>query len=102
MDFSFDCVNYRRQTPAELNVSHVNSWWRLEPDLFEIHTKPDFAIGQRALLIRTPQGNFLWDCIALIDDATVELIKGVGGLAGIAISHGLDPTLTLVANSVAG
>ncbi len=29
----------------------------------------------------------LWDCIALIDEATVELIKGLGGLAGIAISH---------------
>ena len=74
-------------TPAELGASHVNSWRLLEPDLFEIHTQPDFAIGQRALLVRTPTGNFLWDCIALIDDATVELIKGLGGLTGIAISH---------------
>ena len=55
--------------------------------MFEIYTQPDFAIAQRALLIRTPAGNFLWDCIALIDDATVDLIKGLGGLAGIAISH---------------
>ena len=74
-------------TPDELSASHVNTWRRLEPDLFEIHTQPDFAITQRALLVRTPAGNFLWDCIALIDDATVELIKGLGGLAGIAISH---------------
>ena len=74
-------------TPEALNASHVNLWRLLEPDLFEIHTQPDFAIGQRALLVRTAAGNFLWDCIALIDDATVALIKGLGGLAGIAISH---------------
>ncbi len=74
-------------TPDALAARHLNTWRLLEPDLFEIHTTPDFAIGQRALLVRTPAGNFLWDCIALIDDATVELINGLGGLAGIAISH---------------
>ncbi len=74
-------------TPDELSANHVNTWRLLEPDLFEIHTAPHFAIGQRALLLRTPAGNILWDCIALIDEATVELIRGLGGLAGIAISH---------------
>jgi len=74
-------------TPDRLSTDHVNAWRRLEPNLFEIHTQPDFAIGQRALLVRTPTGNYLWDCIALIDDATIDLIKGLGGLAGIAISH---------------
>lgn len=74
-------------TREELAASHVNTWRLLEPDLFEIHTQPDFAIGQRALLVRTPAGNYLWDCIALIDDATAELIRGLGGLKGIAISH---------------
>jgi hypothetical protein len=29
----------------------------------------------------------LWDCIALIDDATVDLLKGLGGVTAIAISH---------------
>jgi hypothetical protein len=48
---------------------------------------PTFAIGQRALLIRTPNGNVLWDCISLIDDATITAIKAMGGLAAIAISH---------------
>jgi len=74
-------------TPNALSAEHVNAWRQLEPNLFEIHTQPDFAIGQRALLIQTPGGNYLWDCIALIDDATIELIKGLGGLAGIAVSH---------------
>jgi hypothetical protein len=29
----------------------------------------------------------LWDCISLLDEATVTLIKGLGGLQAIAISH---------------
>ena len=48
--------------------------------------QPAFAIGQRALLLRTAGGNVLWDCIAL-DAATVTLIKGLGGIKAIAISH---------------
>ena len=48
---------------------------------------PHYAIGQRALLVRTPQGNVLWDCIALLDQATIDIVKGLGGLIGIAISH---------------
>ena len=41
----------------------------------------------RCKLIRTPAGNYLWDCITVLDPATVEVVKGLGGLAGIAISH---------------
>ena len=74
-------------TPARLASRHVNGWRELETDLFEILTYPNFAIGQRALLLRTPEGNILWDCIALLDDATVALIRGLGGLRTIAISH---------------
>src|SRR6202012_3220171 len=52
-------------TPARLSASHANAWRHLEPDLLEINTAPTFAIGQRALLLRTPHGNILWDCISL-------------------------------------
>jgi hypothetical protein len=52
-----------------------------------IETTPGFGIGQRAILARTPTGNVLWDCIALIDDATVDLLQGLGGVMAIAISH---------------
>jgi hypothetical protein len=74
-------------TPVKLAGGHVNAWRRLETDLFEIHTHPAFGIGQRALLLRTPQGNILWDCIALLDDATEALVRALGGLKAIAISH---------------
>jgi hypothetical protein len=74
-------------TLDELRRSSSNAWRVLEPGLYEIVTTPAFAIGQRAQLLRTPAGNILWDCIALIDGATVELINAMGGIKAIAISH---------------
>jgi hypothetical protein len=35
----------------------------------------------------TPDGNILWDCISLLDEATVDIINALGGLKAIAISH---------------
>jgi hypothetical protein len=39
------------------------------------------------LLVITPAGNIFWDCIALINEPTVEFIKSKGGLNAIAFSH---------------
>ena len=74
-------------TLGALAASRFNGWREHEPGVIGIGTQPSFAIGQRALLICTPHGNVLWDCISLIDAATVTLIKGLGGLEAIAISH---------------
>jgi len=74
-------------TLEQLRARHRNTWQEYEPGLLGIGTVPDFAIGQRALLLRTAHGNFLWDCISLLDLATIELIRSLGGLCGIAISH---------------
>lgn len=74
-------------TLATLQGSHTNGWRRHEPGLYGIGTFPAFAIGQRALLLQTPAGNVLWDCITLIDEATVDLVRALGGIAAIAISH---------------
>ncbi len=74
-------------TLAALRSSHANAVRLEDPDIYGIGTKPDFAIAQRALLIRAPGGNILWDCISLLDDATSEIVRAFGGLAAIAISH---------------
>ena len=55
--------------------------------LWGIHTQPEFAIGQRALLLQTHSGGVLWDCVSLIDDSTIELVRTLGGVSAIAISH---------------
>lgn len=74
-------------TLERLRTRHRNAWESYEPGLLGIGSTPEFAIGQRALLLRTDEGNFLWDCISLLDDATGALIRSLGGLQGIAISH---------------
>jgi hypothetical protein len=90
------CEDERQYVPASgqgwttleaLRITHGNAWRQLAPDLLAVQTAPAFGIGQRALLLRTPAGNLLWDCIVLLDAATETLIRALGGLAGIAISH---------------
>jgi glyoxylase-like metal-dependent hydrolase (beta-lactamase superfamily II) len=90
------CEDVRQYVPAsgqewttltELRAAHRNLWECFEPGLFGIGTSPEFAIGQRALFLRTSEGNFLWDCISLLDSATVDLLYSLGGIKGIAISH---------------
>src|SRR6185295_12022250 len=67
--------------------AHSNKFRRLATGLTTIETTPVFGIGQRAILARTPAGNVLWDCITLIDDATIDLLNGLGGVTAIAIAH---------------
>ena len=74
-------------TLDELQRSHVNSVRLEEAGLFGIGVEPAFAIGQRALLVTRPEGNVLWDCIPRIDDGLIQMIRGIGGIAAIAISH---------------
>lgn len=74
-------------TLAALREEYHNVIKPVAPDLTGIGTHPSFAIGQRALLVRTAAGNVLWDCISLIDDPTVAAVKALGGISAIAISH---------------
>jgi len=74
-------------TLPALAASHFVSFREHEPSIIGIGTQPSFAIGQRALFVRTPHGNVLWDCISMLDAATVTLINGLGGISAIAISH---------------
>ena len=74
-------------TLAELQRNHHNKIEDEEPNLTGIGTTPGFAIGQRALLVQTPQGNLLWDCITLLDEPTKEAVTKLGGINAIAISH---------------
>jgi DNA-directed RNA polymerase subunit RPC12/RpoP len=74
-------------TLKRLAADHRNRFEDEAPQLLGIGTEPEFAIGQRALLLQSPGGNLLWDCIALLDDETAAEINARGGLRAIAISH---------------
>lgn len=90
------CTDERQFVPASgqawttlegMRKGYSNKFRRLATGLTTIETTPAFGIGQRAFLARTPAGNVLWECLALIDDATIDVIQGLGGVKAIAISH---------------
>ncbi|MDQ1400527.1 MAG: hypothetical protein QOK20_2459, partial [Acidimicrobiaceae bacterium] len=74
-------------TQVDLARDHTNELREEEPGLVGIGTTPSLAIGQRALLVRTQSGNVLWDCISLLDEATVAAVRQLGGIAAICASH---------------
>lgn len=83
-------VGHRGQrwtTPEQMDGTYRNVLTEVEPGLHRITTAPPFAIGQGAMVVRTPAGNLLWDCLAYLDSATIEAVSELGGLAAIAISH---------------
>lgn len=59
----------------------------VEPGLTGIGADPPFAIGQRALLVRTGEGNLLWDPSGFVDAVAVEAVRAAGGLSAVAASH---------------
>jgi hypothetical protein len=67
--------------------THKNVFAEQEPNLHTILPEPKAGIGQRAFLVRTGDGNVLWDCVPPLDDATIKRVKQLGGIKAIAISH---------------
>ena len=81
-------ANGQQWTTAEkLRQTHRNAFHQEGEGVWGIETLPKFGIGQRALLVRTGSSNILWDCISLIDTDTVTLVKALGGISAIAVSH---------------
>jgi hypothetical protein len=89
------CSDDRQYVPADgqqwVTYDDVRSSHRADirgeqPRLTGIGIKPDFGIGQRALLVESPNGNVLWDCLPLLDDMA-SFVESRGGLRAIAISH---------------
>ena len=72
---------------SELLETTANDRREEEPGLLGIGVTPPVAIGQRALLVQTPDGNVLWDCVPVLDDATREHVESLGGIAAICMSH---------------
>ncbi|MFC5753572.1 MBL fold metallo-hydrolase [Actinomadura rugatobispora] len=78
----------RWTTLAELRAAGHRG--RVEPEgpgIVGVGAEPATAIGQRALLVRAPGGNVLWDMISYIDDDLVREVRALGGVSAVAISH---------------
>ena len=71
----------------QLADGRANSVRDEEPGLLGIGVEPEFAIGQRLLLVQTADGNVIWDMVPLCTDDAVAEVERRGGAAAIAISH---------------
>ena len=71
----------------KLQQKFRNVFFQEGSGVWGISTEPKFAIGQRALLLKTGKQNILWDCVSLLNSDTVEMLRALGGLTAIAISH---------------
>jgi hypothetical protein len=89
------CSDERQYVPEEgqqwvtyddVRASHRADIRKEQPQLTGIGMKPQFGIGQRALLLESKGGNVLWDCLPLLDDMA-SFVESRGGLSAIAISH---------------
>lgn len=91
------CADERQWTPpsgqrwttlAELRAAGHRSDVRvIEPGLTGIGADPPVAIGQRALLVQTAEGNVLWDPSGFADDAAIAAVREAGGLRAVTASH---------------
>ena len=82
-------VNWKGQTwvaREDLTKRH-KLVWREDLGILGVGVEPSFAIGQRALLVREPDGCVLWDCVPLLTAEAVEHIRSLGGLKAIAVWH---------------
>src|SRR3978361_1974204 len=77
----------RWTTMPELVADHAPDVRPEETALLGLGLDPPVAIGQRALLVRTPAGNVLWDCIPVLHDEVREQIEALGGISAICMSH---------------
>ena len=74
-------------SPDELQKDHAVQVRQVCDNLYSLTILPSFAIGQRAFLILSENGNILWDCIPLLDEETEAFITSKGGLRAIVVSH---------------
>lgn len=75
-------------TLAELHADGRRGRFEKEgPGVIGVGADPSVAVGQRALLIRSPSGNVLWDCVGYFDDDLASEIEKLGGISMIAVSH---------------
>jgi glyoxylase-like metal-dependent hydrolase (beta-lactamase superfamily II) len=77
----------RLTTLQELQQGFRLETSEVDAGLVGIGMTPQFAAGHRALVVQTPEGNVMWDCLPIIDDEAVAAVEELGGLTAIAVSH---------------
>ena len=78
----------RWATLAELAAAgHRSDIREVEPGLLGVGVDPPVGIGQRALVVTTPEGNLLWDPPGFLDEEAIGEVRQAGGLRAVSASH---------------
>ncbi|HYZ56764.1 MAG TPA: MBL fold metallo-hydrolase [Streptosporangiaceae bacterium] len=78
----------RWATLAELAAAgHRSDIREVEPGLLGVGVDPPVGIGQRALVVTTPEGNLLWDPPGFLDEHAISEVRRAGGLRAVSASH---------------
>ncbi len=59
----------------------------VEPELWGLKAAPGVGIGQQTMVVRTPHGVVLFDCLGYLDDAAVSFVRSLGPTLAVAASH---------------
>lgn len=59
----------------------------VEPGLWGLRAEPAVGIGQQTMVVVTPEGTLVFDCVGYVDDATLDLVRGLGPTLAVAASH---------------
>ncbi|MEO5745322.1 MAG: hypothetical protein ABIQ53_12150 [Terracoccus sp.] len=59
----------------------------VEPELWGLKADPGVGIGQQTMVVRTPHGVVLFDCLGYLDDAAVSFVRSLGPTLAVAASH---------------
>ena len=59
----------------QIGDTYKNEIIEEEDGLYSITTKPGFAIGQTAFVVKTESYRLLWDCITYLDETTIAKNK---------------------------
>jgi hypothetical protein len=79
--------NGQRWTTPEALASQHSLRTGEDEGLFAISMGGNFGIPQRMLLLPTPAGNLLWECVSLVTTEAVIKLRERGGVDRIVISH---------------
>lgn len=59
----------------------------VEPELWGLRAEPAVGIGQQTMVVRTPEGTLLFDCVGYVDEAALDLVRRLGPTLAVAASH---------------
>lgn len=79
--------NGQRWTTPEALASQYTLRTGADEGLFAISMAGSFGIPQRMLLLPTPAGNILWECVSHVTTEAVVKLRERGGVDRIVISH---------------